>query len=266
MNGENSNNEKKESTMKLLDQARENIRRKYAELRRNESDVMTSVQKNLAPIIEPLNKISNAADVANTQNQQQQQQQQKIESGGNSLSELSFTHLIEQWTKNPHRDKVYGPKIQPDGMLSMGDANDITVNEDSIRVYGTKYPLSIGLVNLLFSKNPTTYNDSDLETYKTILEETGAHLNRNLSLKKGGVKYEEIIEPMFTNINGMGLQLKVNGKKEYLYWDDPNELVQRLMLLASAQSAGNTGVSSEIVSILEELHEAGYIAGIPPTL
>ncbi len=48
-----------------------------------------------------------------------------------------------------------------------------------------------------------------------------------------------------------------------VYWNDPNELVDRLRLLLASQSAGNTGVSNEILSIFEELYESGITKKIP---
>lgn len=45
----------------------------------------------------------------------------------------------------------------------------------------------------------------------------------------------------------------------YSYWDDPNELVDRLRLLISSQSAGHTGHEREIASIIEELRESNFI-------
>lgn len=44
-----------------------------------------------------------------------------------------------------------------------------------------------------------------------------------------------------------------------MYWDDPNELVDRLRLLIASQSAGHTGHNNEIISIIEELREANII-------
>lgn len=43
------------------------------------------------------------------------------------------------------------------------------------------------------------------------------------------------------------------------YWDDPNELIERLRLLTSSTSAGHTGHNNEIISIIEELREANII-------
>ena len=46
---------------------------------------------------------------------------------------------------------------------------------------------------------------------------------------------------------------------EYTYWDDPNELVDRLRLLIAERRAGNNNHDNEIQSILEELREAEII-------
>lgn len=45
----------------------------------------------------------------------------------------------------------------------------------------------------------------------------------------------------------------------YEYYDDPNELCERLMLLASSKNAGNSNHSQEINSIIEELREQNVI-------
>lgn len=58
---------------------------------------------------------------------------------------------------------------------------------------------------------------------------------------------------------GSGLYKDVLPQTQLVYYDDPNELVTRLNLLSSSQSAGNTGVNNEIISILEELRERRII-------
>lgn len=59
---------------------------------------------------------------------------------------------------------------------------------------------------------------------------------------------------------GEGLLMRVNSSKiDYRYWDDPNELVDRLRLLLASKEAGNTGHTNEIIAILEELKEARII-------
>ena len=48
-------------------------------------------------------------------------------------------------------------------------------------------------------------------------------------------------------------------KIDYVHWDDPNELVQRLRLLIASQRVGNNRHTNEIVSIVKELREADII-------
>lgn len=50
-----------------------------------------------------------------------------------------------------------------------------------------------------------------------------------------------------------------NTKIAYTYWDDPNELVNRLRLLIASKSASHSGHANEIISIIEELREADII-------
>lgn len=46
---------------------------------------------------------------------------------------------------------------------------------------------------------------------------------------------------------------------DYVNWDNPNEIVNRLRLLMASQAAGNTSHANEIISIMEELREAEII-------
>lgn len=50
-----------------------------------------------------------------------------------------------------------------------------------------------------------------------------------------------------------------NKNATYIYWDDPNELVDRLRLLLSSKLSGHSGHNNEILSITEELKEANII-------
>ena len=46
---------------------------------------------------------------------------------------------------------------------------------------------------------------------------------------------------------------------DYVFWDDPNELINRLRLLLAELEAGNQSHTNEIHSVIEELKEVGYI-------
>lgn len=52
---------------------------------------------------------------------------------------------------------------------------------------------------------------------------------------------------------------KNNSNVIYEYFDDPNELCDRLRLLVSSKLAGNTNHKQEINSIVQELRELGLI-------
>ena len=64
------------------------------------------------------------------------------------------------------------------------------------------------------------------------------------------------LEPLKVNLNYKEF---TNNKFDYVYWDDPNELVDRLKVLVASSEAGNNSHNNEILSIVEELREAGII-------
>jgi hypothetical protein len=48
---------------------------------------------------------------------------------------------------------------------------------------------------------------------------------------------------------------------DYRYWDNADELVDRLRLLVMSKRAGHTSHSNEIHAIIDELREANIIYG-----
>ncbi|KAG7297284.1 hypothetical protein JYU34_003936 [Plutella xylostella] len=148
--------------------------------------------------------------------------------------------------------------------------------DNKIKIAGHVYEKTSGLVELLYKKEPdlSIVTENDKQNYKTILINTNAH-RRGFEpdqqiMSSRGFKYLHIIKPLFSQYKtvssvkttkGKGLPLlkKVNPKIDYVYWDDPNELVERLKLLIASKDAGNTGLDNEIISILEELKECGAL-------
>ena len=54
--------------------------------------------------------------------------------------------------------------------------------------------------------------------------------------------------------------LQYNEKpKEYIYYNDVNELVDRLRKLEASKQAGNNNTQNEIINILRELERLGVI-------
>ena len=122
---------------------------------------------------------------------------------------------------------------------------------------------------LIFKKIPEMrdYTEEDLDTYNSILKATNVH-RRNYSkhgqLRYGNsYKYKSIIRPLVTKHKGLGLQWKEHHpdvKQDYIYWNDPNDLVNRLRLLIASRAAGNNNHTQEIEEIIQELKTARIIA------
>lgn len=176
-------------------------------------------------------------------------------------------------------DIPFGVRIER-GKLKLG--NTILHEQDhTLNVAGKTLEKTVGIMELLFKKIPNMniITQEDLANYKMLLSETNAHRrgydpNKPINSNKG-FKYKSIIKPLFkyTRIPttstesvsvGNGIRLIKNLKKDtdVIYWNDANELVDRLKLLFASRDAGNTGLDNEIIAIMEELWEAGIIKSI----
>lgn len=167
------------------------------------------------------------------------------------------------------------------GKLMIGKSR-VYVHDNKLSIADHDYTTTPGLNELLFKKVPILdlITETDYQTYKAILTETNAHrrdYDPNKPIKSNrGQKYLRIIKPLFnlripsTSASsttrgylseGEGLTLKKRLKEntDYIYWDDPNELVERLKLLIASKDAGNNGLDNEIISIIEELRENNII-------
>lgn len=164
------------------------------------------------------------------------------------------------------------------GKLMMGNMR-VYDEGKNINIGGHILQKTPGIKELLFKKVPdlSLITEEDKEKYKFVLTLTNAHrrnFNANKPIKSNkGLKYVHIIKPLFkylpSNVgsftenlsHGKGLPLLKTMKKntDFIYWDDPNELIERLRLLMAAREAGNTGLDNEIISIIEELREANII-------
>jgi len=81
-----------------------------------------------------------------------------------------------------------------------------------------------------------------------------------------GYKCKHVIAPLMSikpkKKSGRGLSraMTLNDNViDYVHWDDPNELVDRLRLLEVLRQAGHNAYDNAMLSIIEELREAGII-------
>lgn len=178
-------------------------------------------------------------------------------------------------------DTKYG-LYESGNTLMMGSA-EVGFDGPNIIIGEFTYKGTRGLYELLFKKNPGKFTYNDVKNYKHILKYTNAHhvnydVNKKIAASKG-FKYTKIIKPILEGKPpnvwwtrnwkiGAGIKKKIidshrnvlpNVKIEYKYWDNVNELCDRLQLLIASKQAGHTGHDNEIISIIEELREARVI-------
>ena len=105
--------------------------------------------------------------------------------------------------------------------------------------------------NFILSTNYTTLIDPNLKVHQEP-NDSDEDKDKNSSKKKkrGGEKRGEGLEREF---------IRYGDRIVYEYYDDPNELCDRLKLLISSKQAGNTNHSHEINNIIQELREAKII-------
>ncbi|XP_070518834.1 uncharacterized protein [Cardiocondyla obscurior] len=169
--------------------------------------------------------------------------------------------------KSINIDSVYGVYFNDNGTMTGNKRVDLDKN-DNILIDGKKYLGTVGLYELIFMRFPdeSSYTDTDKKNYKSILMATNAHKrdynSQNQVKSNKGHKYKNIIAPVLSKKIGQGIPYAVtlnNNKIDYVYWDDPNELVNRLRLLEASRYAGHNAHDNEILSIIEELCEVGLI-------
>lgn len=196
--------------------------------------------------------------------------------------ENAHDHIRQFFSQSPNIEVNYGPTYNPEtSRWKLGNVlMDFDIKNGNLLIGGKDYGNSEGLYNLIFYKDPPNYSSKeDLPLYKEILEKTNLYrmgYTRTGKIKgNSSKKYTDIVKPLlaeskfrprFSSFQGSGL---VNNNKmiynknpiDYVYWNNVNELVDRLRLLYASKQAGNTSLShnNEILSIIEELREEKVI-------
>nr|AGO14413.1 hypothetical protein CsmBAC4b19.4 [Cotesia sesamiae] [Cotesia sesamiae Mombasa bracovirus] len=180
---------------------------------------------------------------------------------------LLTNYLQRLSKKHKDNDMRYGVR-RKHGEMHKGDS-PISFANDTITLK-KNYPIIPGLLELLFRKLPegdALITPDNKKKYLDIIQHTNTHRknydpNRTI-YEDTTIKFNKYIADFITKF-GKGLPKYMIAKKQrlpmaYVYWDDPNELVDHLRLLIASEAAGNPSHSNEIMSIIEELREAGVI-------
>lgn len=274
------------------------IRQKYKALKRNKNSEEIELERTFKPLLKPIRKIEkNTKSVnmikdekpdfigsfqndfegfSNNENENKDDSN-KNESVDDNKSEkesvdddddaevMASTFFALVANRNKEIDTTYGVYFD-------SAKNEYKIGNASLKVIGNnfivndnQYSATQGLYQLLFLKAPNKniYTQDDLANYKNILIISSAHkLNFDVNSRtKGGNgnKYKNIIKPLINQHDGAGFMELPKNKIDYVYWDDANEMVNRLRLLLASQQSGHSNHNNEIMSILEELREADII-------
>lgn len=176
------------------------------------------------------------------------------------FGKIASNYLGKYLSKDNTTDTTYGiRRDESENKFFIGN-EEVTIANDDLTVKGRLYDGTEGLWQLLTLKEPKDYTAEDESNYREILLTTNAHKTLEGKLKGNkSKKYTHIVKPLVTSKTGEGLKEVTGLPVDYVYWNSPNELVDRLRLLVMERDAGNTGVRNEIESIIEELKEEGII-------
>lgn len=189
-----------------------------------------------------------------TDNTQQVKQLYDKSPGG-----VAGQYLQWRFSNDDAVDNIYGIKLQGDSKYTIGNKPVEIKNDQIIFQDGSKIDSSKGLWELLVKKNPNEklITEEDKATYRGLLLKTNAHKQnydsaRQINSNKGA-KYNKVIKPLMHEVPSS------KTGESYKYYDDPEELVVRLKILVASTQAGHTNHNNEIISIIEELRQGGYI-------
>ncbi|KAL9873249.1 uncharacterized protein ACN2A1_014365 [Glossina fuscipes fuscipes] len=101
--------------------------------------------------------------------------------------------------------------------------------------------------------------DDDDDVNNIDYNDVEAEADNDVAMGNNDVEIPTYNSLLLTKGSGLSLKSLDTRKPIYTYWDDPNELVDRLRLLLSSESVGHNNQKNEIISIIEELREANII-------
>lgn len=246
------------------------IKNENLEMRNSDSESMTSAIDNFSDVSSDPEEVDITLKGVNTESNQERKQQHVGEQQMLNVPARGVDHGVISDIK-----KVPFGVYQSDGKFYIGKYLLEYIDDQTIKVHYSKYTLTPGLAELLYKSKPndSLINKQDIENYQDICNE--ANVFRRAFQQSGqvqgdkSIKYNTYIKPYLSkhkiikggNLDGgVGMiQKQFYPNTDYVYWDNANELVDRLRLLVMSQNAGNTAHTNEINSIIEELVEAGVI-------
>lgn len=162
-------------------------------------------------------------------------------------------------------DRQYGIKHDIETEKFKIGRSDLQIVGKDFKVNGLTYIGTPGLYELPFKKDPVGYNQSDLDNYMDILNQSNAY-RRNFKVDEQiqgsqNPKYRTIIRPYLLKkgVLKSGMQTQPFFKLPPPSRPLRNEIIDRLRLLIVSQIAENDGHYNELVSIVQQLWESKII-------
>lgn len=246
--------------------AADSLRKKYKYLSRERSERDYLLGEQFKPVSEPLKSIEDILITEKEKVEKPVEEDVKIPLVSSAVktpikpATKDYLSALLKETPRHSLDTIYGLTSSGEGKLSIGDTF-VTIDNNILSVGDNAFKLTPGLYQLLLLKDPAVYSKNDLAAYREILILTSAHKQHYNASKQinsnRGTKYVKIISSLFKTKTGEGFLQ--TDRPVYEYYNDPNQLVERLRLLISSRDSGNNSHNNEIESIVDELKEGGYI-------
>ncbi|EZA49822.1 hypothetical protein X777_11802 [Ooceraea biroi] len=170
-------------------------------------------------------------------------------------TENVFETMNDVISRDDEIDRVFGVYIGQDGLM-FGNKRFAIDSNDNILIDDVRHKGTPGLYELIFKKHPDedVYSDNDMQTYRSMLLVMNTyrrdHSARGRVKSNRGYKYKYIIAPLLPS------KPKTNSKREL---PRAMTLNDNLRLLDASRQTGNNSHDNEMLSIIEELREAGIV-------
>ncbi|KYN27634.1 hypothetical protein ALC57_02975 [Trachymyrmex cornetzi] len=243
----------REKIAREIEKTSESIRKKHRALKTGRIEEDMALKRHVKPIIKPLRQIVDSPGVLTIKRQsrdndaasapkREKKEEVEEEKEGEEASE-TFERFATLRGDKQKSDYMYGVYLHKDGLMFGNKCFDVD-DADNIIIDDVRYTGTPGLYELIFKRIPDDllYTEDDMNKYKSMLLATNAHKHKHHSqgrlLSNRGYKYKHIIAPLMSMTpkkqskkSGKGLPraMTLNDNAiDYVHWDDPNELVDRL--------------------------------------
>ncbi|KYM93399.1 hypothetical protein ALC62_16001 [Cyphomyrmex costatus] len=242
-------------TAKLIAKTRASIRKKHRALKTGIMESENALEKRFKPIVEPLRQI---VDIT-------------VKQPNFRANQLVANFASREKGKRKHSDNDNDDNdVNDDAIARKSKQNRSPLKEQSSNVMSQSINSQLHFPAVQDEDVFETSNNADPSLETSVREVLRTPQGRDRLISQLGPLGHIYINALLSgdkrneidNVYGLGVPTTMrvtDNKVDYVHWDDPNELVDRLQLLDASRSAGNNAHDNEILSIIDELRESGFI-------